>query len=407
MYALYKISHVDGSIVWRLGGKKSDFTMAPGTHFSAQHDARCLFQNSTHMTISIMDNAVGVWGDVGHHSNPNSRGLVMSLNLETMVATEIAHYDHPDGKGAYAFERGNVQTMPNGNVFITWTVSAQHSEYTSDGTLIAEAKLLSPLKTYRSFKYPWMGHAARKPDVHSEVIADPVTGELRTVARVSWNGDTQAATWRIYETNEYGTSAELVNRTRRAGFETTLSYEGLLPFVKIDALDKAGKLLEGSSSGPVQTVFVPAPGATKIDLANPSKADVANDVHEQTEPTGAAEDIETTEADSASGADEAAATDNKVEHADGDRANGRMWSIEGYGTTDPVLCFFVGIFLGALLLLGLRRMNWLRVFQRRRGKFAYAALEDDEEKLERFEDTSLLQGSDEGRRTRSGSLHSD
>ena len=78
--------------------------------------------------------------------------LVENLSRQTMVASEIAHYDHPGGVGSYAFERGNVQTLPGGNVFITWTLSAQHSEYTADGTLIAEAKFLTPLKTYRSVR---------------------------------------------------------------------------------------------------------------------------------------------------------------------------------------------------------------------------------------------------------------
>src|ERR687894_2757863 len=47
--------HVDpdtGEVIWRLGGKKSDFEMGPGSRFAFQHDARRLPDG----TISIFDN---------------------------------------------------------------------------------------------------------------------------------------------------------------------------------------------------------------------------------------------------------------------------------------------------------------------------------------------------------------
>ena len=37
---LYKIDRQSGEIVWRLGGRRSDFAMGPGTAFGYQHDAR-------------------------------------------------------------------------------------------------------------------------------------------------------------------------------------------------------------------------------------------------------------------------------------------------------------------------------------------------------------------------------
>lgn len=339
MHALYKISHTDGSIVWRLGGKKSDFTFTEGTHFSAQHDARCLFQNATHMTVSIMDNAVGVWEDVGYTSNPNSRGLVLSLNTETMVATEIAHYDHPGGVGAYAFERGNVQTLPNGNVFITWTESAQHSEYTSDGTLIAEAKLLTPLKTYRSYKFPWVGERRRGPDVYSEVMVDGIDGEVYTAVHVSWNGDTQAAEWRLHETDASGRSSTLLNTSKITGFETTITSKGYRPFIKVNAVDGAGELLDASKTAAVRTVFLPDEGATSI--ASPS-------------------------------------TPSEL-----------AWhNLGAISAAHPALIFLAGAFIGALLVHRVRKIRLPIVLQRVRRSCTYTALDD--EKREWSEETGLL-----------------
>src|SRR5215218_6861376 len=51
-FAVYKIDRNSGQIIWRLGGKNSDFEMEPGSRFSFQHDARRLPDG----TISIFDN---------------------------------------------------------------------------------------------------------------------------------------------------------------------------------------------------------------------------------------------------------------------------------------------------------------------------------------------------------------
>jgi hypothetical protein len=39
-HAIYKIRRSDGAVVWRLGGKQSDFTLGPGASFAWQHDIR-------------------------------------------------------------------------------------------------------------------------------------------------------------------------------------------------------------------------------------------------------------------------------------------------------------------------------------------------------------------------------
>jgi len=53
--ALYRISRDSGEIVWRLGGKKSDFEQ--DFTFLGQHDARVISQNDTVTVISFFDNA--------------------------------------------------------------------------------------------------------------------------------------------------------------------------------------------------------------------------------------------------------------------------------------------------------------------------------------------------------------
>lgn len=52
--AIYRISK-QGKVVWRLGGRKSDFLQ--DFNFTGQHDARVVSENSTITVLSIFDNA--------------------------------------------------------------------------------------------------------------------------------------------------------------------------------------------------------------------------------------------------------------------------------------------------------------------------------------------------------------
>src|SRR5215211_6791952 len=56
-FAVYKIDRKTGEVMWRLGGKKSDFEMGPGARFAFQHDARRLPDG----TLTIFDNGMTVF----------------------------------------------------------------------------------------------------------------------------------------------------------------------------------------------------------------------------------------------------------------------------------------------------------------------------------------------------------
>ena len=53
--AIYRVSRTSGDVVWRLGGKLTDFEQ--NFNFSAQHDARIVSHNDTATVISFFDNA--------------------------------------------------------------------------------------------------------------------------------------------------------------------------------------------------------------------------------------------------------------------------------------------------------------------------------------------------------------
>ena len=107
---LYKISHKDSSIVWRLGGTKSDFEfVGPSAHFLRQHHGRVMTQNETHTVISLFDNAVGDGFDE-HPTNDYSRGLIMLLDTVSMKASVITEYRHPRDRRTNARGKNSEST---------------------------------------------------------------------------------------------------------------------------------------------------------------------------------------------------------------------------------------------------------------------------------------------------------
>src|ERR1700760_3689055 len=94
---LYKVSHLDGSIVWRLGGVKSDFVFKDHrAEFSRQHHSRVRGQNATHAWVTVFDNAIGS-GQEEEASSEASWGLYLLLHtaVQPMTAEVLARYEHP------------------------------------------------------------------------------------------------------------------------------------------------------------------------------------------------------------------------------------------------------------------------------------------------------------------------
>ena len=194
--AIYKISRNDGRIVWRLGGVKSDFQHIANFNFSRQHDIRYREGNATHTIVSILDNAKGM--DSFHGTtHPFSRGLLIALDEAStpMTARVIASYDHPDR--GHAFRRGNYQSLPNGNVFMSWAEQGLQSEHSADGKMLMQARLKPDwLGTYRAYKFDgFVGTPDDPPDVVARAVEEDKKEDgmgMRTEVFVSWNGATEA-----------------------------------------------------------------------------------------------------------------------------------------------------------------------------------------------------------------------
>jgi outer membrane protein assembly factor BamB len=225
---VYKIDRQSGEVIWRLGGKKSDFEMGPGTRTAYQHDAR----RQPDGTITIFDN--GNVNDVGQ-----SRGIVVELDEEAMKATLVREYTHPDK--VLSATQGNVQVLENGNVFVGWGSEPVLSEFDHDGGLLFSAAFPQESESYRAFRLPWEGRPQDDPAIAAE------SGDNQVTVYASWNGATEIATWQVLAGPSPDRLEEVAFALRK-GFETAILVETTEAYVGVRAKDPSGRVLGASKA---------------------------------------------------------------------------------------------------------------------------------------------------------------
>jgi hypothetical protein len=234
-FAVYKIDRNTGEVIWRLGGKKSDFEMGPGTRFAFQHDAR----RQRDGTISIFDNGTTVFHGNVPEVVEGSRAIVLELDEEQMSASLVREYTHPDKQ--YADAAGNVQVLENGNVFVGWGRAHTVSEFSKDGELLFDAKLPPQNRFYRAFRFPWSAQPSDRPAAVAERTSEE---EVRVYA--SWNGATEVESWEVLA----GSSPdrlETVGAVPRDGFETAMLVQTSDPYLVVCAKERFGRVLGTST----------------------------------------------------------------------------------------------------------------------------------------------------------------
>ncbi len=230
-WTVYKVDRGTGKVIWRLGGKKSDFAMGPGTRFAWQHDAR---SHGTTDLLTLFDN------EDGPQVGPQSRGLALTLDTTRMRATLARQYLHHPSLLAHAF--GSVQTQPNGNVLVGWATTPWYTEYTADGRVLLDAKLPDGGQNYRTLRFPWSTIPAEPPRVAARPNA---SGHL---LYVSWNGATGVQHWQAL-TGPHPDALSARSTVPRSGFETVLHLPaGAGRYAALVALDSAGKPLGRSAA---------------------------------------------------------------------------------------------------------------------------------------------------------------
>lgn len=229
-WAVYKIRRSTGELMWRLGGKRSDFEMGPGTVFAWQHDAR--HHGRTNL-ISLFDDGAAP------KVEPQSRGLVLALDFERMRATLHRKLTHRPPLLAHAL--GSVQKLGNGDWLVGWGTERYLTEYGSRGQVLFDARLPEGGQNYRALRLPWAGRPYLPP-----ALAARRSGDGHTLY-ASWNGATELASWRL----EAGASASGLSPqppVPRHGFETAIAAPAGTRYAAVTALDKSGKPLRRSKT---------------------------------------------------------------------------------------------------------------------------------------------------------------
>jgi hypothetical protein len=232
-FAIYLIDHATGEVRWRLNGRRSDFTMGEGTPFAWQHDAR-IHPNGE---MTLFDNAES---DQDLGPTAWSRGLVLALDHEAKTATLLREYIHPTE--ILSTSQGNMQTLPNGNVFIGWGSAPVFSEFTADGDLIFNGRFPQGSQSYRAYRHVWSGEPVDPPD-----IAVSRFGAVRRTVFASWNGATEVVSWRVLA-GPAPTELYEVGSAPRDGFETAIPVETDAAYIAVEALAADGRILGASEA---------------------------------------------------------------------------------------------------------------------------------------------------------------
>jgi hypothetical protein len=263
---VHKINGTSGQIIWRLGGKKSDFDFSTKkAKFCFQHHARWLPVSANEADgieiISLYDNSAhGTEHNGGHevHTAPTSSGKILRLNTTAWTAELVQGYYPPDD--LLSKSQGSTHVLPNGNVLVGWGSEGAVTEFTPDGKPIFHAYMDSgalgvAVENYRAFRYNWTG----LPNEDPAIVA--LAGDSGTTIYVSWNGDTETKVWRFFElgTGDDIGSRDLLGDVERTSFETSLFIpDREVKNVSAEAIGADGKVLRVTNFALVEPEVLPA-----------------------------------------------------------------------------------------------------------------------------------------------------
>jgi hypothetical protein len=222
---LYKVDRRSGDIIWRLGGKKSDFSFADSdAQFHWQHDGRAWSDT----LYSVFDNGA-------NSSEARSRGLMLNVNESAKTASLEQDFLHPAGFVSPAL--GSVTRLADGRVFVGWGDQPYFSEFDSGGVMLLDGQLPVGVRSYRAFTIDWVGKPSGQPAVVAK--QNPSGG---FVIRASWNGATEVARWQVLG-GASPSRLEPVGEQIWTGFETAIAVNAVGPSFQAIALDSSGNEL--------------------------------------------------------------------------------------------------------------------------------------------------------------------
>ena len=147
-----RLSPIDWSIDWKLGGYGNDFQIYDPEWggFLNQHDVNDIGGNR----ILLFDNSTSTGNQLGY-----SRVVEYEVDTVAMTATRGWSYSHPDE--IYAPAQGSVERLENGNTLIAWgnahagqELGTLVTEVNNQGEIVWEIQLGAYFTVYRARKIP-------------------------------------------------------------------------------------------------------------------------------------------------------------------------------------------------------------------------------------------------------------
>ncbi len=232
-WALYKLDRASGAVMWRLGGKRTQFAIGGDAQFAWQHDVR--MPNAR--TVTVFDN-----GDDGRTAIHRTRALALSVDQRARRVMLSRAYLRPRPVTATAM--GSARRLGDGHMAVGWGSAPYVTEFDASGAVRVDLRIgtSSDQKSYRSFRQAWSGRPASDPAV--AVSRNRSSG--RATAYVSWNGATEVAHWWVHA-GPRRSDLRRVGVTPRRGFETAINLGTSEGYVALTALDAHGRVLGRSA----------------------------------------------------------------------------------------------------------------------------------------------------------------
>jgi hypothetical protein len=229
-WAGYEIDHLNGSILWRLGGRHSSFKMGAGTGVAWQHD----IEWQPDGTLSIFDDGA----TPEEHSQ--SRAIGERIDWQHRSVQLIARDVH--SPALLSGSQGNDQTLPNGDSFVGWGEEPYLSEFSPSGQTVFDAHFPAPGQSYRAYRYPWSATPAAPP-----AVAVTAGGAEAATMYASWNGATGVGGWTVLG-GPSPTSLAPITSVASSGFETAIPVTSADAYFAVQALGAGAQVLGTSAA---------------------------------------------------------------------------------------------------------------------------------------------------------------
>jgi arylsulfotransferase ASST len=229
-WTAYRLDRHTGAVIWRLGGKKTDFVLGPNVAFAWEHNPTAV---DDHGLVRIFDN------EASPTILPYSRVIWVRHDDRNKTATLERWFKHPDGLSAGS--QGNAQGLENGDTFIGWGALTRFSEIDENNNLLFDAELPDGYNSYRAYRFEWAAELDTRPVATAQRTTD---GD--TIVHAIWNGATEVARWDVVEAGDR--DSRRVATASWNGLDTTIQVNEFVPSVAVVARDRAGREIGRSAA---------------------------------------------------------------------------------------------------------------------------------------------------------------